>query len=243
MLAAQGAAASRCDDLLRSMGRNPEARAETPPVPGADFPDCRPGQTGLFVYDPEAARDAVEVADTAELVGAWRNDDVYLVVAGLFIPYFEVLEVAAGEAPNQVEMRQYIVRPRDIALDMAAGPAAPLVDVEKGGRTPLFGEMTSQRFPCLVHALDDRQSEARIGAPLGDLFAAVAEALSLQERRDAQIAEARSLAADDTAGKDRVQQDMLKVLDKMRGLQDTPAMQALAREVASKAPFGCPKPF
>jgi len=137
------AAATECEDYFASMGRTlvADAQATTRQMEDLDeFLDCPTGLMFQFVFDVAADRNATPVAAASDLIGTWVSDDILGVVTGIFIPVYEVLEIAPGETADEVVILQKLVRANDATEWFTAGGAPDGVDVVAAGRIATYGE-------------------------------------------------------------------------------------------------------
>jgi len=137
-----------CAAFLAAFGRGYDADAPlrgaddlpVPEAPGA-LRGCPPGHAYQFAYDVPAADAARPVTRADQMIGTWLGDDILGIAAGLFIPVYEVLEIAPGPEPGQIALTQKLVRATDPADWLAEqfNPGGP-VDVVRAGRIATYAE-------------------------------------------------------------------------------------------------------
>ena len=136
-----------CAAYFAGMGRTFVPQA---PVPPAAFDtrygvfDCPADQMMQFAYDYLAAKEALPVRAADDLVGTWVSDEFLGVVAGVFIPVFEVLEISPGQEEGEVRIVQQVLRYSDPAETwFGENGMMPPVDVAAAGRFAVYGDHTA----------------------------------------------------------------------------------------------------
>lgn len=138
------AASSQCEEIFKSLGRSFVADAP-PPAGGSptreDIMGCPADQAMQFVFDVNALRKGVKVESAEDLIGTWVSDDVLMIVTGLFIPVYEVLEISKSETPGEVRIIQKVLRANDPATWFKSDTnTIPPIDVVAAGRIAIYGE-------------------------------------------------------------------------------------------------------
>ncbi len=143
-LTAPAEAGPRCAELFTKMGRTfvPGAQIPPPDIKAREtLLDCPADQYLQFSYDVSAVRDAVPVERVDQLVGTWASDEFLAVASGLFVPVYEILEIAAGEPPGEITIVQKLYRYADPATTWFRDDfKIPPVDVIAAGRISTYGE-------------------------------------------------------------------------------------------------------
>jgi len=138
------AASPRCEEIFKSLGRTYVADAPPlaeGPASGEDIMGCPADQAMQFVFDVKALREGVEVESAEKLIGTWVSDDVLMVVTGLFIPVYEVLEISRSETSGEVRIVQKVLRAFDPATWFNSDTnIIPPIDVVAAGRIATYGE-------------------------------------------------------------------------------------------------------
>lgn len=143
--------AATCAEILQSIGRLYEPDAARLPVSKPDTKnapsDCTQDQLIHLRVDPNTAKTVKPALNRDQLVGSYVSDDVLDIFNGKFLPIYEVLEIAPGDAPDEVVITQRAWRAYDAVEQAITGYSSVIdtkIDVARTGRMPVLGRLEAK---------------------------------------------------------------------------------------------------